>query len=158
LHPRPTRSTPSASGPGDLHDDRAGCGRSVKWQNHDTGEAYQGAIAAHGQAAARRFTYSTLDQKLPHLTRSFAQRSVPRAPYRERFGVDLEHDFPEALAALTEARLLDDSDPEALRLTVDGMFYADAVAGLLASERARQLAGPRDGRGDPNDARRGSMG
>ncbi len=135
-----------------------GGGRCVKWQNHDTAEAYQAAIAAHGQAAALRFTYTTLDQKLLHLTRSFAQLSVPRAPYRERFGVDLEDDFPEALAVLSEARLLDDSDPEALRLTPDGMFYADAVAGLLASERARQLAAPRHGGRDPNDSRRGSMG
>jgi len=46
-------------------------------------------------------------------------------------------DFPAEIGSLESARLLKIT-PESLELTPRGMFYADSVAGLLASRRVQE--------------------
>jgi oxygen-independent coproporphyrinogen-3 oxidase len=84
------------------------------------------------------FPYDEEDLRLLHLTRTLARLRVDRATYRAIFGADLRDHFGEALAALEEAGLasLDDA---ALSLTPRGMFFADAVVGLLAWARVEAL-------------------
>ena len=76
--------------------------------------------------------------KLLHLTRQLSRGAVHRPQYRVRFGEDVETTWGDELGSLQRAELLS-LDEEWLRLTLRGMFYADAVAGLLASRRLLQL-------------------
>jgi oxygen-independent coproporphyrinogen-3 oxidase len=84
------------------------------------------------------FPYDEEDVRLLHLTRTLARLHVDRATYRTAFGADLADHFGEALDAIQEAGLVT-LDADALHLTPRGMFYADAVAGLLAWHRAEAL-------------------
>ncbi len=114
--------------------------RAVKWSNATMSDAYVAAIAAGRQAVEREFLYEPIDVRLLHVTRGMAKLGVDRAAYRRFFGTDAVDDAPAQFFALEEARLVTRSD-RALELTVDGMFYADAVVGLLAGPRVAELGG-----------------
>jgi oxygen-independent coproporphyrinogen-3 oxidase len=122
---------------------------AIKWTNEASGETYADAMIAHGRAIATSFTYTDLDLRLLHLTRNLARLVIDREAYRDAFGTDPRDDFAVEIAALEAEGLLDGD-----ALTPAGMFYADAVAGLLAHARVRTLRGDRDDRA----ARMASMG
>jgi oxygen-independent coproporphyrinogen-3 oxidase len=84
------------------------------------------------------FTYGEEDLRLLYLTRTLARLRVERGAYRAIFGPDVADHFGDALHAAQAADLAT-LDDKALCLTPRGMFYADAVAGLLAWERVEAL-------------------
>ncbi|MCE9574113.1 MAG: Fe-S oxidoreductase [Deltaproteobacteria bacterium] len=91
------------------------------------------------------FGYDEADLRLYMLTRSLPRLRVARATYRDLFATDLVDDFAGPIAAVVEAGLAA-VDDDALTLTPRGMFYADAIAGLLASERVEILRAGAAGR------------
>lgn len=86
-------------------------------------------------AADFAFLYDDADTLLLHLTRSLARTRLSVDVVRERFGVDVQRAFAGELAACVDAGLAA-IDEHTLSLTPRGMFYADAVVGLLAAGRA----------------------
>lgn len=125
--------------------------RAIKRVSHTDAAAYREAIAAHGAADHRDFVYTQQDMQLLHVTRSLPRLVVDRAGYRADVGSELADDFAPQLAALAEADLVR-LDPDAVRLTERGMFYADSVAGLLAHERVTRLRSRRRLPSGANDA------
>ena len=100
----------------------------------------------------RSFTYRRQDLKLLYLTRRLSGLSVSREDYYQTYGGDPAGDFPLEMGVLEKEGLLE-IGMEILKLTPRGMFYADSVAGLLASHRVRQRRlGPLTDENDPNDA------
>jgi oxygen-independent coproporphyrinogen-3 oxidase len=114
---------------------------ALKWMNEPTSDAYVRRWDGAERAAATAFRYSPLDLRLLHVTRQLARLSIDRAAYASFFGTDVVADFARHFELLEDARLVTVSDAR-VTLTPEGMFYADAVAGLLAAHRASQL---RDG-------------
>ncbi|MFD7666817.1 STM4012 family radical SAM protein [Streptomyces sp. NPDC059788] len=60
---------------------------------------------------------------------------LPVAGYRGLFGTEPEEDFPAEFALLREKRWLDDGESTVLRLTPEGMAWADAIGPLFFSPR-----------------------
>lgn len=125
--------------------------QTVKQVNLSDAAAYRAAVAAHGAADARDFVYAFEDRELLHLTRTLPRLAVDRTIYRSEFGADLTQSFATELRALEQAELVR-LDPDALRLTERGMFYADSVAGLLAQRRVTRLRSRRRLPSGSNDA------
>ena len=105
---------------------------------------------APGEAVVRHFVYGEEDLKLLYLTRHVSGLRMDRLAYRSAYGTDPVEDFRDAFAVLTSAGLVN-VRPDEIELTAKGMFFADAVAGLLASQRVQQLRLAR-GAGDANRA------
>jgi coproporphyrinogen III oxidase-like Fe-S oxidoreductase len=84
------------------------------------------------------FRYDEEDLRLLFLTRTLVRLTVPRGTYRTIFGADLAEHFAPAIEAV-EAAGLATLDADALRLSPQGMFYADSVAGLLSWPRVEAL-------------------
>jgi coproporphyrinogen III oxidase-like Fe-S oxidoreductase len=141
----------------------------IKVMNLSGAAAYQAAVATGKRVWDRVFVYRTLDQKVHWLTRRLAGLGIDRKRYRRLFRTDPERDFAEEFAAVAEAGLVEVT-PAVIRPTPKGMFYADAIAALLATKaiRANRDLGPAAvGRDAPvallhdtreNDSRRFSMG
>jgi oxygen-independent coproporphyrinogen-3 oxidase len=111
-----------------------GHGNRVSWkQLNPTGaEAYLAANPAHPWE--RDFAYGDRDWAVLYLTRKIASLTIDRAAYVTHHGRDPLVDFGEAFATLSDAGLVAIS-PERIDVTPLGMFYADAIAGLLAWRR-----------------------
>lgn len=116
---------------------------AVKWMNEPTAATYVDARNRRAATATRSFHYTLEDLRLLHITRQLALMAVDRHAYAGFFGTDVIDDFPKHVAALAAARLVRVSESD-LSVTPQGMFYADAIAGLFASERARLLRSPND--------------
>lgn len=101
---------------------------AVKWVNAMGSEAYAGM-------PERVFDYHGEDLRLLHLTRQLSALRVDAQAYRAFFGTDAVADFSQAFAAIEAAGLI---EVPGLKLTPKGMFYADAVAGLLAHRRVKR--------------------
>jgi oxygen-independent coproporphyrinogen-3 oxidase len=152
---RPEQTDGIGFGPGGItcFTDSAG-GRAIKLVNAAGSEAYRAEVTSRGTAFDRAFRYAARDLRLLHLTRTLARLEVDRATYRTSLGTDPLEDFPGAFGALADADLVT-IDDRAVRLTERGMFYADAVAGLLAWRRVdtlrarRRLPMVRDAEGQP---------
>lgn len=112
--------------------------RATKWMNLGTSETYALAMHEAHCGVASVFEYSPDDLRLLHLTRSLSRLSVDCASYARFFGTDPVADFPLEVGALEDARLVH-RRAVTIQLTPDGMFYADAVAGLLAHRRVVEL-------------------
>ena len=119
--------------------------RAAKWMNLGTSDAYAGAIAGQHHAIAMAFDYAPVDLRLLHLTRRLARLSIDCAAYERCFGADPAADFPGDFAVLEEARLVRRRGAT-IELTPEGMFYADAVVGLLAHRRVAELRAGADDR------------
>ena len=91
------------------------------------------------------FPYEEEDLRLLFLTRSLVRLAVSRGTYRALFGHDMTDHFGPELDAIVSAGLGIVED-DAIRLTPRGVFYADAVAGLLASHRSQALRPAAGGR------------
>lgn len=114
---------------------------AVKLTNPSASVEYA-AAAGEGFAPARWFALDRRDTKILYLTRKIAALGFSRAAYRDLFGADPIDDFSPEFEAIVEHHLLRVTD-DACLLTPKGMFFADAVAGLLAQVRLRALAARR---------------
>jgi oxygen-independent coproporphyrinogen-3 oxidase len=138
--------------------DRFGFG--LKLMNSERASEYIASIAA-GRGPERFFVLRGPDLRILYLTRKIARLRLSRADYARFFGRDpLEHFAPELEAI--ERHGLARLDAHEIALTPRGMFYADSVAGLIASHqvrivRAREARGRR-ARRDPNAAIPNPMG
>ncbi len=112
-----------------------------KWMNEPNSAAFVAALDKHAIATTRTFEYAGVDLQLLHLTRGLSRLAIDRAAYAAWFGEDPTASFALHLDALEEARLVR-CDSQAIALTPTGMFYADAVAGLLAHNRIIELRRP----------------
>jgi oxygen-independent coproporphyrinogen-3 oxidase len=111
---------------------------ACKWTNEQESDAYVAAYDRTGVATVRWFDYAGIDLELLHLTRGLARLAIDRAAYAARFGADPGQRFARELEALEDAHLVRCSREE-IALTPTGMFYADAVTGLLAGARVAEL-------------------
>jgi oxygen-independent coproporphyrinogen-3 oxidase len=116
---------------------------ALKWMNESTSEGYVHARDAGTPVAARGFRYTQEDLKLLHLTRGLALTSLERGAYEDFFGTDLVRDYAHHFRLLEDARLVRVSGGT-VSVTPEGMFFADAIAGLLASSRAAELRDTND--------------
>jgi oxygen-independent coproporphyrinogen-3 oxidase len=119
--------------------------RAIKWMNEPTSDAFVRRWDAEGRVVATSFAYSRMDLQLLHATRQLARLAIDRAAYDAFFGSDVVADFARQFEILEDARLLRVTD-SSVTVTPEGMFYADAIAGLLASSRAAQLKNANDAR------------
>lgn len=123
---------------------------AIKWMNEETADAYVRARDSGAETATRGFVYSPEDLRLLHVTRELARMAIDRHGYASFFGTELATDFPSHLEVLEGAGLLRVTR-ERVSVTPRGAFFADAIAGLFASRRARALR-------DANDAVAHAMG
>jgi coproporphyrinogen III oxidase-like Fe-S oxidoreductase len=113
--------------------------RAVKLVNATDAEEYVDLVHRRvGDGFERVFRYEPEDVRLLHVTRTLARGALDRATYRARFGRDVVADHAPAFDALVAARLVE-VEADVVRLTPRGLFFADSVAGLLASRRAEAL-------------------
>lgn len=143
----PSRTDALGFGPGAISTVTARDHRStVKWTNEATSSAYVDAMRTSREDEAPRarfFEYEPIDQRLLFITRSLSALSIDRVRYRQIFETDIADDFTDELRAI-ESRRLVTLEPAGVRLTPLGMFFADAVGGLLAARRVRLLRGSND--------------
>jgi coproporphyrinogen III oxidase-like Fe-S oxidoreductase len=110
--------------------------RGTKGQNPATATAY-------AQAEGRRtrwdriFSLDHADLRVLYLTRKIALLGVDQAAYGELFGDAARH-LDQELHALTDAGLVE-VDRARISVTPRGMFFADTIAGLIASRRVREI-------------------
>ena len=119
--------------------------------NLESAADYVAAIDAGRGAVARAFDYGPVDRDLLFLTRGLARTRLSL-----RHLAAPEHFWSQITACREEGLLLVDGD--SIELTPRGMFYADSVTGLLASNRASELAADAKLHLRVNDAREFSMG
>lgn len=112
--------------------------RANKWMNVGTSDAYARAMHDQNCGIASIFKYTADDLRLLHLTRNLSRLSIDCGAYEQFFGTDPDADFPSHFSGLEDARLVRRQDAS-IELTPEGMFYADAIAGLLAHRRVAQL-------------------
>jgi len=111
--------------------------RGTKWVNPRLADDYLQMLSSpipRKESHRKVFTYAPIDSQILYLTRSIARLGVEREEYQRRFGAALDAHFGWALEVALERGLLV-QDGERLALTPQGMFYADALAGLLAWPR-----------------------
>jgi len=120
---------------------------AVKWMNESSSADYRLAVENFSHARTRCFVYGQTDLRLLHITRSLPRLGLDRRTYQEIFSSDPVQDFAEEFQALQAAGLVR-LEPGRVALTIQGMYYADSVAGLLAWRRVGELR-----RGESNEAR-----
>ena len=118
----------------------ARCG-ALKTINPDGAAAYLAAVRAGQPAWDRYFVYGPRDLRIFHLTRRLAALSIDRRRYRVLFGTDMGTDFAREWAALAAEDLVE-LEPDVIRPTPRGMFYADSIAALLAWRRIHDRRAP----------------
>lgn len=111
---------------------------AFKWRNMATSEAFTEVMSRGASAVSTAFRYDAEDLRLLHLTRNLARLQIDFSAYKRFFGTSPLSDFPSHFELLMESRLITMEGPVA-RPTPIGMFYADAIAGLLAHQRILEL-------------------
>jgi len=111
-------------------------GEGLKVMNPTGADEYRDAVMSGNRVWNKAFVYRTLDQKVLWLTRRLAALDIDRHRYRALFGTDVLNDFDDEIGAAATAGLLDVTR-DAICPTPRGMFYADAVAAVLASKAIR---------------------
>jgi oxygen-independent coproporphyrinogen-3 oxidase len=117
--------------------------RAIKWMNEPTSDAFVRRWDEGARVVATSFSYARRDLQLLHATRQLARLWIDRAVYDAFFGSDVVADFPPHFELLEDARLVRVTE-SSVTVTPEGMFYADAIAGLLASARAAELRSAND--------------
>ena len=112
--------------------------RAVKTVREKTNQSHQ-------RKPGLWFPYEKEDLELLFLVRSLPRLQVSRATFQTLFGADFADTYAEPIEALLAEGLVT-LTAEALHLSAQGMFFADAVAGLLGAQRAEQLKGSALGR------------
>ena len=108
-----------------------------KTLNPESASAYTQAVPSNRGAWNHSFTYDRRDLRIVYLTRRLAALNIDRSAYSGLFHTDATADFPYEFAAMQRAALVEIT-PTAIRPTPLGMFYADSIAGLLASARIEE--------------------
>lgn len=103
----------------------------LKTLNPTKAEDYMAAVRSRATPWDHFFRYQARDLRVFYLTRRLAALGIDLAAYRQLFGSDAMLDFLPELMALEDEGLLE-ATATAIRPTPRGMFYADAVASLLA--------------------------
>jgi oxygen-independent coproporphyrinogen-3 oxidase len=116
-------------------------GGGLKVLNPDGADAYAAAVDLGGPPWDRFFRYGPTDLRVFYLTRRLAALEIEREEYRRLFGTDVLADFGRELTAAAEEGLVEVT-AAAVRPTPRGMFYADAVASLVARRRTEVLTIP----------------
>jgi oxygen-independent coproporphyrinogen-3 oxidase len=106
----------------------------LKLLNPDKAADYAAAGERGAAPWDRYFEYEADDMRVFYLTRRLAALHVDRREYRALFGADLLEDMGGEVGAAAADGLIQVND-DALRPTPCGMFFADAVASLLAHRR-----------------------
>lgn len=136
---RPERYDGLGFGPSGITTVSRADGRAAtKLVNATDAVQYAARVTRQSGGFDRRFVYQPEDVRLLHVTRTLSRLALDRGVYRLRFGTDVVADHAAAFEALTREHLVD-VDASSVRLTPRGMFYADAVAGLLAWQRSAVL-------------------
>ncbi|OIP43753.1 MAG: hypothetical protein AUK47_02100 [Deltaproteobacteria bacterium CG2_30_63_29] len=117
--------------------------RATKLLNTSDADDYLRRIDESQGALLHQFDCEVEDLKLLHLTRQLSLLRVRRDSYKEWFGSDPVEDFRLLFEPLADAELVV-VEPDAVRLTPRGMFFADTVAGFLAFPRVLEVFGRRD--------------
>jgi oxygen-independent coproporphyrinogen-3 oxidase len=120
-------------------------GGGLKVLNPDSADAYGTAVDLGGAPWDRSFRYGPTDLRILYLTRRLAALVIDCGEYRQLFGTDVLADFGRELTAAAAEELVEVTDA-AVRPTPRGMFYADAVASLIAR---RQTQVPKAARAAP---------
>ena len=107
-----------------------------KTMNPESAGVYRAMVANKQGAWIRYFKYQKSDLRVLYITRRLAALAIDRSRYASLFGTDAMEDFPDEFAALQDAALVDVT-PNFIHPTPIGMFYADSIAGLLASQRLK---------------------
>jgi oxygen-independent coproporphyrinogen-3 oxidase len=128
--------------------------RAIKWMNEETSGDFADSIEVIQSAVSSVFEYELLDLKLLHLTRNLARLAIDCGAYEAAFGASPLADFAPHWEVLENARLVRREGAARIEPTPAGMFYADAIAGLLAHQRVDELRDMRD----DDAARRHRMG
>ncbi len=113
---------------------------AVKVIHPDGSAAYNSAIEQGRPAWDRAFAYSPRDRRVLHLIRRLSALSIERPDYRASFRSDPLDDFPQEFAAFEGEGLVRITDGT-IEPTAAGMFYADAMAGLLSWKSLRSRRG-----------------
>jgi oxygen-independent coproporphyrinogen-3 oxidase len=115
----------------------------LKTMNPAGADEYRDAVKSGKRAWNKAFVYRPLDQKVLWLARRLAALDIDCHRYRALFDSDILADFGAEIGAARDAGLLAVT-PDAIRPTPRGMFFADAVAAVLASRaiRANRALGP----------------
>jgi coproporphyrinogen III oxidase-like Fe-S oxidoreductase len=118
----------------------------LKLLNPDSAADYTTAAQRTAAPWDRYFAYDGDDLRVFYLTRRLAALHIDRHEYRALFGTDVLEDMASAVGAAAAEGLLEVHD-DTIRPTPRGMFFADAVASLLAQGRVlnrRQQGTPPD--------------
>jgi oxygen-independent coproporphyrinogen-3 oxidase len=122
----------------------------LKVLNPDAAADYIAAVKRGGPAWDRWFEYGYHDMRVQYLTRRLAGLLIDRGEYAALFGADVLTEFPGEIEAAVEADLVR-VRATCVRPLPRGMFYADALAALLARrqvhERREELGWNDNGRG-----------
>ena len=116
-------------------------GGGLKVLNPDGADAYAAAVDLGGPPWERFFRYAPTDLRVFYLTRRLAALEIDRGEYRQLFDTDILADFGKEFTAAAEEGLVEVT-AAAVRPTPRGMFYADAVASLVARRQTEALKIP----------------
>lgn len=104
---------------------------AMKTVNHASAEDYVAAVDRLGHGRMLRFVYDRTDLRLLYLSSKLPLMEIDRMSYWKCFGSTLQEDFAGELEAIYDAELMDE-DGLRYTLTPRGMFYADAIMGVLS--------------------------
>lgn len=129
-------------GPGAISTLTFAGGQAIKWTNVATSASYRERMAgAVDSPVGSHFLYEDEDRRQLVLTRGIALGGIEGAAFTTAFGVTPKEAYGDLLAELERAQLMRAVDAVGRHeLTPTGMFYADAVVGLLAHRRIAALA------------------
>ncbi len=113
----------------------------LKTMNQSSSKSYRQSVCQGTSPIDSYFQYSDEDRKLLFITRSLPLMELCKGTYQSLFGSQLANDFASELDALLGQRLLREDELN-YTLSEEGMYYADSIAGLLASSRVQQLRSP----------------
>lgn len=138
----PLRTDGLGFGPGAISTLAFAGGQAIKWTNVATSAEYRERMAgAVDSPVGSHFLYEDEDRRQLVLTRGIALGGIDGAAFTAAFGVTPGEAYGDLLAELERAQLVLPADASLRHaLTPTGMFYADAVVGLLAHRRLAALA------------------
>lgn len=114
--------------------------RVWKTENYAKSDDYLEAASRKGQWpwVSRYFAFGTHDVEILWITRKIALGSISTQAFTQQFGYDIMKRYGDALGPCLELGLLEEKDTR-INLTPRGMYFADSIAGLVASRRIDEI-------------------
>ncbi|GEM_PF-1840589 len=112
--------------------------KAIKLMNPDGLEQYLGRQRNYGPAWNRKFRYSLDDLKLFWITRKIKGTKISVKEYHSLFGTEIFEDYHQEIHSLLSKGLIE-SNNKYIKLTPEGFFYADTIAGHMAWMRVNEL-------------------